>query len=93
MAREVYLKQERQEKSLKDILSDFDFFEDKRYDQITVKYLDKWIWIFYYPNHYANANLVVVEFSKDFYDNEISDFVEKLQEKGLTIDEGMGGEE
>ncbi|MEN9918319.1 MAG: hypothetical protein RL662_755 [Bacteroidota bacterium] len=68
---------------LKLILSKYLKGENKEYDELTLNYQSKWIWIYTYNEEYGTY--LDINFSKDFTENEIELFIDEMQQLGFHI--------
>jgi len=69
---------------LKIKLSQYIKSENREYDELTLNYLDKWIWIYTYDEDYGIY--LDINFSKDFSEDEIKLFINGLKLLGFDIE-------
>jgi len=62
---------------LKSKLKKYIFNENQTYNELTLKYNNKWVWIYIYHNNKGNI-YVDVNFSKAFLDAEVKLFTQEM---------------
>ncbi|WP_128331657.1 hypothetical protein [Apibacter sp. HY039] len=73
--------------TIKNMLTEYIFHEDTRYDEITLSFLNKWIWIYLYEE--TNETNLDINFSKDFSKEERILFIDILLNSGFQIEDNQ----
>ncbi len=87
MSREILLKIRGDKSVVKSKLKNFFCTEKEEYNELVLKYLNKWIWVYVYPEENSPWIFLTVEFSKEFSKDEIESFSQHLFLEGFFLDE------
>lgn len=71
--------------NLREKLKSYIYSEDEKYDEVTLSFLNKWIWIYFYDED--KTLFLDINFSKDFIKEERIMFIDILKDFDFQIDE------
>lgn len=86
MAIESVFKYDTTKDIVKKTLNPYLIDEDKRYDELTLRYLNKYIWLYFYEEEEdRNQTCFMVKYSHSYEKDERDSFDQILMDLGYTI--------
>jgi hypothetical protein len=86
MSIDLFFKYSSSQEDVKSRLNKYLYSEDEQFNQLTLNYLGKWIWVYFEKNN-DNTDILTIELSHAFSVEEQAIFVGEMQSLGFTIDE------
>jgi hypothetical protein len=83
MSINIFFKYSSSQEDVKSRLNKYLYSEDEQFNQLTLNFLGKWVWVYFEKD----TDILTIELSHAFSVEEQAIFVGEMQSLGFTIDE------